>query len=63
MAGISMKYQKISKILRKNGFRRVRTKGDHVIFKREAGETLYIPYVDCNELLLEKIFKQFDIKY
>ena len=63
MAGISMKYQKISKILRKNGFRRVRQTGDHVIFKRDAGETMSIPYVDCNELLLEKYFKQFDIKY
>ena len=63
MAGISMKYHKISKILRKNGFRRVRQTGDHVIFKRDVGETLSIPYVDCNELLLERIFKQYDIKY
>lgn len=63
MAGISMKYQKISKVLRKNEFRRVRTKGDHVLFKRNAGETICIPYVDCNELILERYFKQFDIKY
>ena len=63
MAGISMKYHKISKILRNNGFRRVRQTGDHVIFKRNAEETLSIPYVDCNELLLERYFKQFDIKY
>lgn len=63
MAGINMKFHKISKILRKNGFRRVRQTGDHVIFKRDEDETLSIPYVECNGLLLERYFKQFDIKY
>ena len=63
MAGISMKFNKIDRILRNNGFKRVRQKGDHVIYKRNAGETAVIPYVDCNELLLERYFKQFKIKY
>lgn len=63
MAGISMKFNKIDKILRKNNFVRVRQKGDHVIYKREAGETIVIPYVDCNELILEKYFKKYEIKY
>ena len=63
MAGISMKFKQIDKTLRKNGFIRARVKGDHIIYKREAHETIVIPYVKCNELILERYFKQFDIKY
>lgn len=63
MAGISMKFNKIDKILRKNDFVRVRTKGDHVVYKRNPGETVVIPYVDCNELILEKYFKKYEIRY
>lgn len=63
MAGISMKFNKIDKVLRQNGFVRIRQKGDHVIYKRNPGETMSIPYVKCNELVLEKYFKKFEIKY
>ena len=63
MAGISMKFKQIDKILRKNGFTRQRVKGDHIIYKREAHETIVIPYVKCNELILERYFKQYEIKY
>ena len=63
MAGISMKFPRINRILKANGFRMIRQKGDHVIYKRAAGETIVIPYVDCNELILERYFKQFEIKY
>ena len=63
MAGISMKFNKIDKILRQNGFVRVRQKGDHVIYKRNPGETVVIPYVFCNELILERYFKKYEIKY
>lgn len=61
MAGISLKFRKIDKILKKNGFKVIRVKGDHYIYKR-GNDTAVIPYVDCNELLLEKYFKQFNIK-
>ena len=63
MAGISMKFKQIDKTLKKNGFIIARVKGDHIIYKREAHETVVIPRVKCNELILEKYFKQFEIKY
>ncbi len=60
MAGISLKFNKINKILKRNGFKLTRVKGDHYIYKR-GNDVAVIPYVDCNELLLEKYFKQFNI--
>lgn len=55
-----MKFKKIDKNFKKNGFKLIRVKGDHYIYKR-GNDTAVIPYVDCNELLLEKYFKQFNI--
>lgn len=61
MAGINMKFNKIDKILRKNGFKRVRQTGDHVIYYR-GEDHISIPYVKCNGLLLQRLFKENNIE-
>lgn len=61
MAGINLKFKDIERILIDNGFTRVRTKGDHVIYKRGT-DTLSIPCPKCNGLILQRLFRQFNIK-
>lgn len=63
MAGINLKFNKIDKILRDNGFIRVRTKGDHIIYKRNDDETISLPCPKVNGLILQRLFREFDIKY
>lgn len=61
MAGIHLKFKEIERILVNNGFERVRTKGSHVTYKR-GSDTLTIPCPHCNGLILQRLFRQFDIK-
>ena len=61
MAGINLKFKDIERILFDNGFKRIRTKGDHVIYRR-GNDVLSIPCPKCNGLILQRLFKQFDIK-
>ena len=63
MAGINLKFNKIERILKDNGFIRVRTKGDHVIYKREEYETISIPCPKVNGIMLQRLFREFNIKY
>lgn len=63
MAGLNFKHHKINKILCKNGFKLVRTTGDHKIYKRGEDETISIPCSDCNGLILQRLFREFDIKF
>ena len=63
MAGINLKFNKIEKILKDNGFIRVRTKGDHIIYKRGEGETISLPCPKVNGLILQRLFREFNIKY
>lgn len=63
MAGINLKFKKIDKILRDNGFQCDRHSGSHAIYKRNEGETITIPVPNCNGLILQRLFRQYNIKY
>lgn len=63
MAGLNLKHHKINKILLNNGFQLVRTTGDHKIYKRGENETISIPCPNCNGLILQRLFREFNIKY
>lgn len=60
-----MKDQKLSKAFRKklekNGYALVRTKGDHLIYKRE-GHTLSVPY-SLNKMIERRLKKEIIQKY
>ena len=62
MAGINLKFRQIDKILRSNGFERVRFSGDHSIYKRNE-KHLSVPCPNCNGLILQRLFKENDIKF
>lgn len=62
MAGLNWKYRKIDKVLRDNGFSIDRKKGDHVIYKRGENH-ISIPCSNCNGIMLQRLFKENDIKY
>lgn len=62
MAGINLKYRQIKKILLDNGFKEVRKpKSDHHIFKRQPHEIISIP-MSCNGLIVQRLFREFNIK-
>lgn len=61
MAGINLKYRQIKKILLNNGFKEVRAPGDHHIFKRHPHEIISIP-MSCNGLIVQRLFREFNIK-
>lgn len=63
MAGINLKHKKIDKILRNNGFKIVRYTGDHAIYKRNEDEIISIPKPNCNGLILQRLFRQYNIKF
>lgn len=55
---------KLIRCLRKLGFREVRQKGSHKIFKDEGGRMIVVPYHKGEELgrgYLRKVIKQLDI--
>lgn len=62
MAGLNWSYRKIHKVLKANGFEMDRYNGDHVIYKRNE-KHIAIPRPDCNGLILQRLFKENDIKY
>lgn len=62
MAGLNLKYRKIDKVLRANGFSIDRYNGDHVIYKRNETH-IAIPRPKCNGIILQRLFKENDIKY
>lgn len=59
MAGINLKFQKVDKILRKNGFQCVRHSGSHSIYKK-GDNTLSIPN-SCNGLIIQRLFRENNI--
>ena len=62
MAGINIKFREVEKILKANGFKRARTSGDHVIFKK--GERhISIPCHKVNGIVLQRLFKENNIKF
>lgn len=61
MAGVQYKRREFTRILRDNGFRYVRTSGDHDIYKRYPGETAVIQG-NPNALICRKYIQEFDLK-
>lgn len=62
MAGLNWKFRKIDKVLKANGFVVDRYSGDHVIYKRDE-KHISIPRPSCNGLILQRLFKENNIKF
>lgn len=56
-----MDFIKAERVLMRNGFEYVRTKGDHVIYKRD-GKTVSITCCHLNEMLWKRIIKENNLK-
>nr|DAU46119.1 MAG TPA: hypothetical protein [Caudoviricetes sp.] len=62
MAGIQLKFHKLNKILKNNGYQIDHQTGSHIIYKK-GEKHISIPLCSLNGVVIQRLFKENDIKY